>query len=85
MSGTDDARKIEIADISVIMSTKGGRKFINRVLDQCGVFSDTFDSDTHEHAKNAGRRQIGLWLTNELKEAAPGEFITLMKERLNDE
>jgi hypothetical protein len=42
INGMDDARKIEIAEIAVIMSTKGGRKFINRVLDQCGVFTDTF-------------------------------------------
>jgi hypothetical protein len=80
-----DDRRIEIADISVIMSTKGGRKFINRVLDQCGLFSDTFHTDPHDHAKNAGRRQIGLWLVNELKEASTGEYITLIKERLNDE
>jgi len=84
-SGMNDAREIEIVDISVIMSTKGGRKFINRVLNQCGVFSDTFDSDTHEHAKNAGRRQIGLWLMNEIQEASPREYTTLLKERLNDE
>lgn len=82
---TNDERKIEIADISVIMSTKGGRKFVNRILDQCGVFSDIFNSDTHEHAKNAGRRQVGLWLMSEIQEASPGEYVTLMRERLNNE
>jgi len=76
-----DSRKIEIADINVIMSTKGGRNFICRVLDQCGVFSDSFDPDTHQHAKNAGRRQVGLWLIGELEEATPGEYLTLLKER----
>lgn len=80
-----DIRKIEIAEVTVIMSTKGGRNFINRLLDQCSVFSDSYDSDTHNHAKNAGRRQIGLWLLNEIQEASPGEYITLMKERMNDE
>lgn len=80
-----DDRKIEIANIAAIMSTKGGREFINRVLNQCGVFSDGFSPDTHEHAKNAGRRQIGLWLTNELKEAAPGEYLILIREHINDE
>jgi hypothetical protein len=85
MSSVDNMRNIEIADISVIMSTKGGRKFIRRVLDYSGVFCDTFDSDTHEHAKNAGRRQVGLWLINEIKEAAPDEYITLIKERNDDD
>lgn len=83
-TGIEDARRIEIAEIAVIMSTRGGRKFVNRILNQSGVFSDTFDSDTHVHAKNAGRRQLGLWLIRELQEATPGELITLMRER-NDE
>lgn len=82
MSGMSNARKIEIAEMSVIMSTKGGRNFISRVLDECGVFSDTFDTDTHAHAKNAGRRQIGLWLVSELQDATPDEYSTLLRERL---
>lgn len=77
----DDSRAIEIADISVIMSTRGGRKFMNRLMNQCGVFNDTFETDTHDHARNAGRRQIGLWLVREIQEASPGEYITLLKER----
>lgn len=80
----NDDRKIELADIGVIMSTHGGRSVINRVLEQCGVFSDQFTKCPYEHAKNAGRRQIGLWLIRELEEAASGEYLTLLKERSND-
>lgn len=84
-NGIGDARKVEIVEIAVIMSTEGGRNFISRILDQCGTFSDTYDKDTHEHAKNAGRRQIGLWLQNELLEAAPLEYQLLLKERMTNE
>ena len=81
----NEERKIEIAELSVIMSTKGGRNFISRIIDRCGLFSDIYSTDTHEHARLAGRRQIGLWLLNEIKESTPGEYITLMKERNENE
>ena len=68
----NDARSIEISDTMAVMSTRGGRAMISRILDRSGVFRDTFDIDPHVHAQNAGRRQLGLWLLNEIKDAAPG-------------
>lgn len=76
-------RALEIAEILSIMRTEGGRNFMYRILNMTGIDADMYSPDTHEHAKNAGLRQAGLWLRNELMEATPGEYLLMMKEKLN--
>jgi len=63
------------------MSTEGGRGFVSRILDSTGVFNSTFDIDTHKHAYNAGKRQVGLTLVKELEQACPDKYLTLLDER----
>ena len=76
-----DNRAIEIAEITAMMSTEGGRRFIARILDSTGVFISTFDLDTHKHAYNAGKRQVGLSLVAELEQACPDKYLQLLEER----
>ncbi len=73
-------RKLEKSDIACIMRTESGRNFIRRVLEYTRFFENVYDSDTYEHARRAGRREVGVWLTQELIEAAPGEWQHLLKE-----
>ena len=76
-------RELEIAEIAAIMRTASGRNLMFRILNESGVESDTFDSDPIIHARNAGRRLIGLWLKRELKAAALSEYQLMMKENMN--
>jgi len=80
----NEQRAIEIADITGIMKTTGGRSFMARMLRQWGCFSDTFHIDPLQHAHQAGRRSAALSLMNELKGAAPGEYQLLLKEHFYD-
>jgi hypothetical protein len=80
----NDKRAIEIADITGIMKTEGGRSFMARMLRQWGCFSETFHIDPLHHAYQAGRRSAALNLVNELKHAAPGEYQQLLKEHFYD-
>ena len=80
---SDDQRKIEIAEMTQVMSTESGRNVINRILISTGVDDDTFNSDTHNHARNAGRRSVGLQLREELKACCFDKYLMMMKE--NDE
>lgn len=79
-----EQRNIEMAEITAMMSTEGGRRFIGRILDSTGVFNSTFDLDTHKHAYNAGKRGVGLNLISELEQACPDKYLQLMDERYGD-
>lgn len=80
----NNAREVEIAELTGIMQSKSGRNVIRRILDMTRVFSDTFSPDPLQHAYNAGLRKVGLKLITELEEATPGEYQTLLRERSED-
>ena len=77
-------RDIEIAEITVMMSTQGGRALMSRILDKTKVFEDAFDVDAYKHAYNAGKRKIGLLIIEDLQQACPDRYSQLLDER-NDE
>jgi len=77
---SDDLRKIELAETASLLTTATGRKVIWRMLMVTGFFADAFDSDPYLSARNAGGRQVGVWLWNELNEAAPERVTEMMKE-----
>ena len=77
---SDKKREIEIVEISQVMSTKSGRNVITRFLGMTGIDENTFNKDTHLHAQNAGRREVGLWLRDELKESCFSEYLLMLKE-----
>jgi len=80
MDDLTDERKQEIADISGVMNTNAGRNTIYRILQSTGLDVNGYSSDTHEHAKNAGRREVGLWLRDEIKTADFGNYLMMMRE-----
>lgn len=84
MNGTDDARKLEISDILCIMRTESGRRFVKRVFEYTSFFSDTFDDDPVTHARQAGKRNVGVWLYNELKSSTPDQLQLLMREMIDE-
>jgi hypothetical protein len=75
-----DQRKTEIAEITQVMSSKSGRNTMYRMLQFTGVDENMFNPDTHEHARNAGRREVGLWLRDELKGSCFSEYLIMLKE-----
>lgn len=77
----DERDKQEHAEIAQVLRTPSGRNLLNRILDLCGTYSSTFTADPIKHAYNAGGRERGLQIEQMLKQAAPGEFSTMMKER----
>lgn len=79
-SGTNDARELEIDAIRVIMSSEGGRGFLNRLLQETGLDRSSFDNDPITHARNAGQRSVGVWLRDELIEADLDLYLRMIKE-----
>lgn len=75
-----DQRKIEIAEVDQVMKLESGRNTMYRLLQMTGVDENMFNPDTHEHARNAGRREVGLWLREELKMAGLDNYFRMLKE-----
>lgn len=75
-----EKREIELAEFASIMGDVNGRKVLRRILDLSGAETDTFHPDPMVHAKNAGARQVGLWLKRELMEADLGRYLKMMTE-----
>lgn len=70
----------ELGDLRSLLQLPPGRRFIYRVLSQCGIYHDNFTPDALVMAKLAGERGIGLWLLRELDKIDPGMIIQLMRE-----
>ena len=77
-----DPRQITLDDMMSVIRNESGRRFIHRILTETGVDEDTFKKDTHEHARLAGRREIGIWLRDELKLADTDNYFLMMKENI---
>lgn len=83
MSDNDEKRReIEISEITRILQTEEGRKFMFTILQYSGVNRSTFDENAITHAYNAGKRDVGLYVASELKAAAPDFYMTMMRENL---
>jgi len=80
VSKQEDPRSIELADLNYVMSSQAGRNVLYRFLRYSGLDVDNFNKDTHIHAKNAGRREVGLFMRDELKYACYNKYMLMMKE-----
>jgi len=78
------SRELELLTIRNFMKTENGRSFMWRCLEDCSTFIGTFSSDPIQSAFNSGSRKHGLWLVMELKEAAPDEYVMMIKEHINE-
>jgi hypothetical protein len=69
-----------IADVAMLLSTRPGRRFIWRYLETCGVFRTSFDNSGSVTAYNEGRREIGLRMLADVNEAAPDQYLVMLRE-----
>ena len=77
---TDKSRNLELHTIRELMKTENGRSFMARCLQNTLVNENIFHKDERLHVYNAGKRDHGLWLQRELKEAAPEFYLMMLKE-----
>lgn len=83
-------RESELLDIQRFCDDPANLYFLWRVLAKCGMFSMSGWADPQTMAVMAGKRDIGLWLLQELEEAAPDVYLAMKnaaqerKERMNE-
>ena len=76
--------KVAHAAISDIMKSEGMRAFLFDLLDHAQYFNDGFDKDPQKMAYTAGRRSVGLYMIEKLKEADHDNFSTFIKRYFDE-
>jgi hypothetical protein len=72
-------RDRELEDLREIVSTKGGRRFVLRLINASELFSTADVMNAGIYALE-GKRKIGKLLFNDVMEAAPEAYLLMMKE-----
>lgn len=80
-----DTKKKVSTDVLVIcniMRTEDGREYMWKKLQYSNVFESIFNEDPIQHAYMAGKREFGVQLNRELRQAAPDDYVRMIKENL---
>lgn len=76
-------RQNEESDIKWLMSSKRGRRFIWRLLEQAGVFRSSFNPNAMTMSFSEGSRNYGLVILNLIHTLCPELYPTMLKEQKN--
>ena len=74
----------EKQDITEVMSTAEGRRLMHKILARSGIYRCSFNGQSNATIFNEGARNQGLILLAEIQSAAPGSYITMLKENSNE-
>lgn len=79
-------REKELNDLNNVLSSASGRRFIWRLLAQCGIFRRTWvQGEPDTTAFNEGLRDIGLKLLEDIEIARPGSYAQMHNEYMSSE
>ena len=78
-------RRVMLAasDFKAVIDMPEGRRFIRRILSECGAYQSSFNTDPLTMAYKEGRRALGLWLQS-LFADCPDKYIQLLGEHSYD-
>lgn len=71
-------------DMEEQLSTPVGRRFLLRLLEQCGIYQVSQASEQRSRDLADGRREVGLWLISQIIEADPRAYSALLAQRAED-
>lgn len=71
-------RRTELADISLILGTRAGRRFFWRLISECGIFKSSFTGNNTTFF-NEGMRNVGLKFLADSQEF-PDLYLLMMRE-----
>lgn len=78
--GAELVREQRLADMAMLLSTRPGRRFVWSLMADCGIFRSSFDNSGSVTAFNEGRREIGLRVLADVNEAAPEQYLVMLRE-----
>ena len=74
-----NARQLAAADLRFVMSTKQGRRFVGRLLNQAGLLERSFTGNSETFFKE-GRRSVALELMSDINAHAFPEYVQMLQE-----
>jgi len=75
----------EQEDLSKTLNNPAGRRVLWRILEQSKLLAPDMFTGNSTTFYNLGKRDLGLWLYNEIMGSEPKAFITMMEVRLEEE
>jgi hypothetical protein len=74
------AKLKDVEDTKWLMSSKRGRRVVNRLLQQAGVFRSSFHTNALQMSFNEGNRNGGLILLADITENCPDRYAEMIEE-----
>ena len=76
-------RTTEVLELDDVLRTPSGRAVLKRILEKTGYFDDTFNKDPIQMAGFTAKREVGIWLVDQMARANHGQFINISKEKFD--
>jgi hypothetical protein len=74
-------RRERLDEVRTIMGRESGRAWVYGHLESCSIFSTTFThGDPHASSFKEGERNAGLRLLADVMEAAPDQYVVMVRE-----
>lgn len=73
-------KRRDAEDIKWLMSSKRGRRIVNRLLQNAGVFRLSFHTNALQMSFNEGNRNTGLMLLAAVTEECPERYAEMIEE-----
>jgi len=73
----------EREELRYILDDPKGRRFLWRLLDYAGVYNSSFTGNSFTFF-NEGRRDVGLFVLDEVTDADPDAYLEMQRESLNE-
>jgi hypothetical protein len=77
------AREKEIAELHELLQSYGGRAFIWRILSECKMHTGGFAPSNDHLRHDEGKRNIGVWLEEEVFTADPNAYNIMKNEAVS--
>jgi predicted hydrocarbon binding protein len=77
-----EARERE--DLSKMLNDPAGRRVLWRILDQSKLLASDMFTGNSTTFYNLGKRDLGLWLYNEIMGSEPKAFMKMMEDQLQE-
>lgn len=74
----------ENEDLSSVLNTPSGRRVLWRIMDQSKLLAPDMFTGNSTTFYNLGKRDLGLWLYNEIMGSEPKAFVKMMDEQLKE-
>jgi len=71
-------------DLRDVLSSASGRRFVYRILEEAGVYSDGFNTNAAVMGFHAGKRNMGLFLLKDIEDKFIDQYSQMRREHKSD-